>query len=116
MYKRRQKRRQKNPVNGIHCSLGLKGISKRRMLVASSFFNARMRQYVWYYFRKRLVNLAKFKKAELKVILSPLLENNYATAKISMDLVTDISIGDRTSYQSGIDYGEQVTMADACSD
>ena len=38
-----------------------------------SFPDAWIQQYIRYFFKKKVVNLSKTKKAELKVILSPLL-------------------------------------------
>ena len=38
-----------------------------------SFLDARMRQYIRYFFKKKVMKLSKTKKDELKVILSSLL-------------------------------------------
>ena len=48
--------------------------------------DARMRLYIRYYFQKRVVNLTKTKKAELKSILSPLLVEYYEQAKATEDV------------------------------
>ena len=48
--------------------------------------DARMRLYIRYYFQKRIVNLTKTKKAELKSILSPLLVEYYEKAKATEDV------------------------------
>ena len=56
--------------------------------------DARMRQYIRYFFKKKVVNLSKTKKDELKVIMSPLLEHHYALMQTTADLVADMSTGD----------------------
>ena len=56
--------------------------------------DARMRQYIRYFFKKKVVNLSKTKKDELKVIMSPLLEHHYALMQTTVDLVDDMSTGD----------------------
>ena len=59
-----------------------------------SFPGARMQQYIHYFFKKKVVNLLKTKKSELKVILSPLLKHHHALMQTTAYLVADISTGD----------------------
>ena len=56
--------------------------------------DARMRQYICYFFKKKAMNLLKTKKAEHKVILSPILEHHHELIKTTTDLVADMSTGD----------------------
>ena len=51
-----------------------------------------MQQYISYFFKKKVVNLSKTKKAELKLILYPILEHHHALMKTNLDLVADMSI------------------------
>ena len=53
-----------------------------------------MQQYICYFFKKKVVKLPKTKKDELKVIMSPLLENHYAFMQTTAYLVSDMSTGD----------------------
>ena len=53
-----------------------------------------MQQYIRYFFKKQAVNLLKTKKAELKVLLYPLLEQHHALMQKAADLVSDMSTGD----------------------
>ena len=53
--------------------------------------DARMRQYIRCYFQKRIVNLTKTKKADLKTILSPLLMEYYENEKATMNVSAAIS-------------------------
>ena len=53
-----------------------------------------MRQYICYFFKKKVVNLSKTKKAKIKVILSPLLEHHHALMQKTADLVAEMSTGD----------------------
>ena len=66
-----------------------------------------MRQYIRYYFQKRIVNLTKTKKADLKKILSPLLVEYYEKSKATTDVVADIytSEQDTVTFTSGIECG-----------
>ena len=56
-----------------------------------SFPDARMRQYISYLFKKKVVNLSNTKKAELKVIMYPLIEHHHALMQTTSDLVDDMS-------------------------
>ena len=56
--------------------------------------DARMRQYICYLFKEKVVNLSNTKKAELKLILYPLLEHHHAFMQTTADLVFDMSNGD----------------------
>ena len=53
--------------------------------------DVRMRLYIRYHFQKRIVNLTKTKKAELKSILSPLLVEYYEKAKATEDVAAAIT-------------------------
>ena len=53
-----------------------------------------MRQYIHYLFNKKVVNLLKTKKDEIKVILSPLLEHHHALMQITADLVAEMPTED----------------------
>ena len=66
-----------------------------------------MRQYVRYYFQKRIVNLSKTKKAELKTILSPLLVEYYEQAKATEDVTTTMSVSANGTlvFATGIECG-----------
>ncbi len=44
-------------------------------------------QYIYFFFQKKVVNLSKTKKADLKLILSPLLEDHFETIKATSELV-----------------------------
>ena len=59
-----------------------------------SFTDAWIRQYIHYFFKKKVMNLSKTKKENLKVILSPLLEHHYALIQTTADLIADMSTGD----------------------
>ena len=59
-----------------------------------SFPDARMRQYICYFFKNKVVNLSKTKKDKLKVIMSPLLEHHYALMQTTAYLVSVMSTGD----------------------
>ena len=59
-----------------------------------SFPDARMRQYIRYFFKKKVVNLYNTKKAKLKVIMSPLIEDHHALMQTTSDIVIDMSTGD----------------------
>ena len=59
-----------------------------------SFPDARMRQYIRDFFKKKVVYLPKTKKDELKLILSPLLEHHHALVQTTADLVYGMSTGD----------------------
>ena len=56
-----------------------------------SFPDARMRQYISYLFKKKVVNLSNTKKAKLKVIMYPLIEHHHALMQTTADLVADMS-------------------------
>ena len=62
-----------------------------------SFPDAQMQQYIRYFLKKNVLNLSKTKKAELKVILYPLLEHHHALMQTTTDLVADMSTGDATT-------------------
>ena len=47
--------------------------------------DARICQYIRYYYQKRIVNLTKTKKADLKTIMSPVLVEYYEKSKATMD-------------------------------
>ena len=66
-----------------------------------------MRQYVRYYFQKRIVNLSKTKKAELKTILSPLLVEYYEQAKATEDVAAAMSASANGTlvFATGIECG-----------
>lgn len=70
-----------------------------------------MRQYIRFFFQKKVVNLSKTKKAELKAILPPLLEIYHATAKTANDLVADLSAGATALSQLGTEGKKEETMA-----
>ena len=53
-----------------------------------------MWQYIHYLFKKKVVNLSKTNKVELKIILSPLLEHHNELMQTTTDLVADVSTGD----------------------
>ena len=53
-----------------------------------------MQQYISYFFKNKVVNLSKTKKAEIKVILYPLLEHHHTLIQTTAYLVADTSIGD----------------------
>lgn len=76
-----------------------------------SMLNAWMRQYIRFFFQKKVVNLSKTKKAELKAILPPLLEIYHATAKAANDLVADLSAGATALSQLGTEGKTEETMA-----
>ena len=57
----------------------------------------RMRQYIRYFFQKKVVNLSKIKKAELKAIISPLLQQYYESVQTTSDLVASIFTGNTTT-------------------
>ena len=59
-----------------------------------SFLDAQMRQYIHYLFKKKVVNFSKTKKADLKVILSPLLEHHHELMQKTTNIVADMSTGD----------------------
>ena len=59
-----------------------------------SFPDDRMRQYIRYFFKKKVVNMSKTKKAELKVIMYPLLEHYHVLMQTTADLVADMSTVD----------------------
>ena len=59
-----------------------------------SFPDAWMRQYIRYFFEKKMANFSKTKKVELKVILSPLLEHHHALMQTTADLIADMSTRD----------------------
>ena len=50
-----------------------------------------MRQYIRYYFQKRIVNLTKTKKADMKTILYPPLVGYYEKYKAPTDVVAAMS-------------------------
>lgn len=56
-----------------------------------------MRQYIRYFFQKKVVNLSKIKKAELKAIISPLLQQYYESVQTTSDLVASTSTGNTTT-------------------
>ena len=80
---------QKHPIDGI-----------------ISLPDARLWQYIRYFFKKNVVNLLKTNKDKLKVILSPLLEHHYALMQTTADLVADISTGDAAT--PSVDSAEEV--------
>lgn len=47
--------------------------------------DTRLREYIRYFFQKKVVNLSKKKKTELQGILSPLLDEHYAAKESPMD-------------------------------
>ena len=67
--------------------------------------DARIRQYVRYYFQQRIVNSSKTKKAELKTILSPLLVEYYEQAKATEDVAAAMSASanDTLVFVTGIE-------------
>ena len=69
--------------------------------------DARMRQYIRYYFQKKIVNLTKTKKAALKTILSALLAEYYEKAKAAKGVAVDMSASENCTvlYASGIECG-----------
>ena len=66
-----------------------------------------MRQYIRYYFQKRIVNLTKTKKADLKTILSPLLVEYYEKSKATTDVTAAMSASteDTVTFASVIECG-----------
>ena len=50
-----------------------------------------MRQYIRYYFQKRIVNLTKTKKDDPRKILSPLLVEYYEKSKATTDVAAAMS-------------------------
>ena len=66
-----------------------------------------MGQYILYYFQKRIVNLTKTKKADLKTILSPLLVEYDEKPKATTDVAADMSASseDTVIFVSGIECG-----------
>ena len=66
-----------------------------------------MRQYIRYYFQKRIVNLTKTNKADLKTILSPLLVEYYEKSKATTDVAAAMSASeeDTVTFASGIECG-----------
>ena len=66
-----------------------------------------MRQYIRYYFQKKIVNLTKTKKAELKTILSPLLEEYYEEVRGARGVVNGMhaSAEDTVTFASGMECG-----------
>ena len=65
-----------------------------------SFPDAWMRQYIQYFFKKKVANMQKTKKDENKVILYPLLEHHYALMQKTADLVANTSTGDSATPSS----------------
>ena len=53
-----------------------------------------MRLYIQYFFKKKVLNLLETKKAELKVIMSPLLEHHHELMQTTTNIVADMSTGD----------------------
>ena len=66
-----------------------------------------MRQYIRYYFQKRIFNLTKTRKADLKKILSPLLVEYYEKSKATTDVSAAMSaLTEYTvTFSSGIEFG-----------
>ena len=66
-----------------------------------------MRQYIRFYFQKRIVNLTKTKKAGLKTILSPLLVGYYEKSKVTTDIAAAVSasVEYTVTFASGIECG-----------
>ena len=66
-----------------------------------------MRQYIHYYFQKRIVNLTKTKKADLKKILSPLLVEYYEKVKATNNFAAAMyaSAEDTRTFASEIECG-----------
>ena len=66
-----------------------------------------MRQYIRYYFQKKIVNLTKTKKAELKAILSPLLEEYYEEVRGARGVAIDMhALAENTvAFASGMECG-----------
>ena len=56
--------------------------------------DAWIRQYICYFFKKKVVNLLKTKKADIKLIMSPLLEHHHALMQKTADIVSEMSTGD----------------------
>ena len=56
-----------------------------------NILDARMRQYIRYYFQKRIVNLEKTKKADMKTILSPLLAEYDEKSKAKINVTAAMS-------------------------
>ena len=52
-----------------------------------------MREYIRYFFQKKVVNLTKTNKDELKAILSPLLYQNFLALGTTLELVAEIISG-----------------------
>ena len=57
------------------------------------FPDARMRQYIHYLFKKKVVNFSKTKKDKLKLIMYPLIEHHHALMQTTAYLVADMSTG-----------------------
>ena len=66
-----------------------------------------MRQYIRYYFQKRIFNLTKTKKTDLKTILSPLLVEYDEKPKATTDVAAAMSAQseDTVTFLSGIECG-----------
>ena len=58
------------------------------------FSDAHIRLYIHYYFQKKVVNLTKTKKAELKSIILPLLECHRAAIETTMSMFAEMSVGE----------------------
>ena len=63
-----------------------------------------MNKYIRYYFQKRIVNLKKTKKADLKTIISPLLVEYYEKYKATTDVAYSMYLlaEDNVTFTSGI--------------
>ena len=75
-------------------------LQKHAINVILILLDARMQQYIHYFFKKKVVNLSKTKKAELKWIMSPLLEHHHALMQITADIVADMFTGDAATPSS----------------
>ena len=66
-----------------------------------------MRQYIRYYFQKRIVNLTKTKKAYLKTIISPFLVEYYYKYNATTDVAAAMysSSEDTVTFAFGIECG-----------
>ena len=66
-----------------------------------------MRQYIRYYFEKRIGSLTKTKKADTKTVLSPLLVEYYEKAKATTDVAAAMSASEEetVTFTSGIECG-----------
>ena len=53
----------------------------------------RMREYICYFFQKKVVNLTKTKKDDLKAILSPLLYQHFLASGTTLELVAEMTAG-----------------------